>query len=169
MPERNKDRKRITITNVQDLCTALEAEYNLSSSKTPTIKDAAIQLLKENIKATIRAFAAENASIDPNKETTISSCFQYLDLNLKSKIFALYEQHKAAIDGIREKYHLPEITIDSIGKFVKLRNTKAHTGKIAWSDSADLYTPLMALVYACFFTRAGVPKDTIPSVLSQIF
>lgn len=169
LPERNKDRKRVTISNVQDLCTALEAEYNLYSSKTSTTKDAAVQQLKKSIKSTIKAFTAENSNIDPDKETTISSCFQYLDLNLKNKIFALYEQHKTAVDGIRQKYSLPDITIESIGEFVKLRNTKAHTGKIAWSESANLYTALFALVYSCFFARADVPSDTIPQVISRMF
>jgi hypothetical protein len=169
LPKRNKDRNGITITNVQDLCTALEAEYNLSSSKTPTSKDTAIQLLKEGIKTTIKNFAAENDFIDPNKETTIGSCFNYLELNLKSKIFALYGQHKASIDGIRQKHHLPEMTIENISKFVKLRNTRVHTGKIVWGDSAELYTSLMALLYSCFFARAGVPNETIASILPRIF
>lgn len=169
LPQRNKDRNRIHIANVQDLCTALEAEYNSSSSNSPSAKDTTIQQLKDKIKVTIKTFTAENAFIDTNKETTVGSCFQYLDLNLKSKIFALYEQNKTAVDGILQKYSLPEITLESIDKFVKLRNTKIHTGKIVWSDSADLYMSLVVLTYSCFFTRVGVPSESLPSVLSQVF
>lgn len=169
LPERNKDRKGITITNVQDLCTALEAEYNMSSSKEPTAKDTTIRELRKKIKSAVKEFATNDTGIDPNTETTISSCFQYLDLDLKNKIFSLYEKHKAAVDAVRQKYGLPDMTVESIGKFVQLRNTKAHTGRIAWSDSANQYTALFVLAYSCFFARAGVPKENMSTILLQMF
>jgi hypothetical protein len=169
LPVSNKNRKSITSTNVQDLCAALEAEYNVLSSTTPTVRDEAIQQLREKIKETIRDFAVENKCIDTNKETTISSCFKYLDLDLKSKIFMLYKQHETAIDDIMQKYQYPEMTIDNITKFLELRNTKAHVGKTIWNESANLYIPLMALTYACFFARAGVPSEKISSLLLKMF
>lgn len=135
----------------------------------PTTKDVTIEKLKKEIKRTIQTFAAKEENIDPNKETTISSCFNYLDLNLKSKIFELYNQYKGSIDIVREKHDLPELTVESIGVFVKLRNEKTHTGDFKWNDSAKLYTALLALEYYCFFTRAGVPRDKLDEILIEMF
>ena len=85
LPEDNKMVNRISIKNVQDLCTALEVSYHLDD-KRKREKDALIEELKKNIKNTIAEYAKEHNEIDVNKETTISSAFQYLDYTLRQKI-----------------------------------------------------------------------------------
>ena len=92
LPEDNKMVNRISIKNVQDLCTALEVSYQLDD-KRKREKDALVEELKKNIKNTIAEFVKEHNEIDVNKETTISSAFQYLDYTLKQKILTLYNEN----------------------------------------------------------------------------
>jgi hypothetical protein len=118
-----------------------------------------------------KEFTVNNTSIDPNNETAMSSYFQYFDLNLKNKILALYERHKPVIDAVRQTWEkcLPEMNVGSIGQFVKIRNTKEYIGKIVWGGDGDQYPALFALVYACIFSRAGIPDNELTGILSRIF
>ena len=84
LPDNNKRLSSISITNVQDLCTALEREYELKGYESE--KDALIQELKKTIKATIKCFLETYREIDIYKETTINSSFKYLDNTLSGKI-----------------------------------------------------------------------------------
>ena len=88
---------------------------------------------------------------------------------IMTKILTLYADHKDLIDPIIQKWSLPQIDEDSVTKFVKLRNGKTHDGAFSWGDSADIYVPLLALVYVCFFRSAGVPDDVIGVALSYLF
>lgn len=83
LPEDNRKINKISITNVQDLCTALEVAYDWT--KRSKEKDALITELKKNIKRTIAEFTETHAEINIYKETTISSAFQFLDYTLKQK------------------------------------------------------------------------------------
>lgn len=104
--EDNKMVNRISIKNVQDLCTALEVSYQLDD-KRKREKDALIEELKKNIKNTIAEFTKAHNEIDVNKETTMSSAFQYLDYTLKQKILTLYNENSDIVDEIVSKYSLP--------------------------------------------------------------
>ena len=106
LPEDNKMVNRISIKNVQDLCTALEVSYQLDD-KRKREKDALVEELKKNIKNTIAEFVKEHNEIDVNKETTISSAFQYLDYTLKQKILTLYNENSDVVNAIVSKYSLP--------------------------------------------------------------
>ena len=121
LPEDNKMVNRISIKNVQDLCTALEVSYQLDD-KRKREKDALVEELKKNIKNTIAEFVKEHNEIDVNKETTISSAFQYLDYTLKQKILTLYNENSDVVNAIVSKYSLPSVNENSITSFVKLRN-----------------------------------------------
>ncbi|MCL1820397.1 MAG: hypothetical protein FWG36_07060 [Oscillospiraceae bacterium] len=167
LPRSNKNLSRITITNVQDLCTALEVEYNKVKGKPK--KDSAIEELKKEINSTIAHFLDTHTEIDVYNQTTISSAFQYLDYTLKDKIFFLYNENRDIVDSIAKKWSCPELTLESIGSFVKLRNMKTHSGTIEWGDSDKLYLPLFALVYACFFKRMGLPDSDTKRTVAQIF
>lgn len=166
LPEDNKRLSRISITDIQDLCTALEVAYKWE--KRGREKDLLIEELKKNIKSTIADFIASHDEIDVNKETTISSAFQYLDFTLKQKIFTLYKENCDIIDAVVSKWSLPQVNEDNIASFVKLRNNKTHSGTVEWGDSANLYTALLALVYACFFRYIEVPEDIIKRAVLQI-
>ncbi len=167
LPDDNKELNRISITNIQDLCTALEVAYGWSEREKE--KNPLIKLLKVDIKKTISEFCKKHSEIDVHKETTISSAFQYLDYTLKEKILALYAENQECVDPIISKRSLPQIDESSVGAFVKMRNGKTHSGMIDWDDNANLYTALFALMYSCFFTHIGMPKDEIKLALQQLF
>lgn len=167
LPEDNRRTGLISITNVQDLCTALEVAYNWS--KKSKEKDMLIDKLKKNIKNTIAEFVNMHNEIDVYKETTISSAFQYLDYTLKQKILTLYNENSKVVDEIVSKWSLPQVNETSIASFVKLRNNKTHSGTIEWGDNAELYTALLALVYACLLRSVDLSDEIINSVLLQIF
>ena len=61
--------------------------------------------------------------------------------------------------------------IDGIRRvsFVKLRNNKTHSGTVEWGESANIYAPLFAIVYASFFKYIELPDEVIKSTLLQIF
>jgi hypothetical protein len=166
LPDNNKLLKVINVTNVQNLCTALEVEYEYSKEKIE--KDGIIQDIKKHIKKTIKDFAKSHSEIDIHKETTIGSAFQYLDYTTKNKIYFLYENHKDAVDSLVAKWNLPSISIDRIGEFVSLRNQKTHGGTFDWGDNPDTYTPLFALAYACFLSRIGIDENMINNIVKQV-
>lgn len=168
LPENNEMVSRISIKNVQDLCTALEVTYHLDDKRSRE-KDVLIEEIKKNIKKTIADFSKSHNEIDVNKETTISSAFQYLDYTLKQKIFTLYNENREVADAIVSKWVLPQVNEANIASFVKLRNNKTHSGTVEWGDSAKLYAPLLAIVYAGFFKYIGLPDEIIICTLMQIF
>ena len=167
LSKNNNTRNQITITNVQDMCTALEVAYNWNHGKRE--KDKLISSLKEKIKATIRDFSDEHSEIDVNQQTTISSSFQYLDFTLKEKILTLYSENKEIIDSITTKYRMEPLSESTITSFVKLRNGKTHSGRIEWGNCADYFMPLLAIVYSELFKYAGIPEDLIEQLISCHF
>lgn len=171
LPDNNKNTGRISITNVQDLCTALEVAYLWENkcAKKKKKKDELFKDFKGKIDEVIETFETEHPEFNAQNHTTLSCAFQYLSYNARTKILTLYADHKDLIDPIIKKWNLPQIDEESVTKFVKLRNGKTHGGAFSWGDSADIYIPLLALVYACFFRSAGVPDDVIGVALSYLF
>ena len=171
LPDNNKNVGRISITNVQDLCTALEVAYDWDDkrAKQKKIKDNTLKELKEKIDGAIAEFKEDHPELDPNKQTTISKAFEYLSYTAKTRILTLYDENKEFIDPILKKWRLPQINDESVSKFVKLRNGKTHGGAFEWGDSADIYVPLLALVYVCFFKSVDIPDDIIHDALRSLF
>lgn len=167
LPEDNKRVNQVSITNVQDLCTALEVAYDWG--KWSRKKDFLIDELKNNIKETITRFTENHNEIDTYKETTISSAFKYLDYTLKQKILAVYNENCDVVDEIISKWSLPQVDEASVGSFVNLRNKKTHDGIIDWGDNANFYMSLFVLEYASLFSYIGLSKETIKSALLHIF
>ncbi|MBD5532953.1 MAG: hypothetical protein HDQ98_12295 [Lachnospiraceae bacterium] len=168
LPEDNGMISRISIKNVQDLCTALEVAYHLDNKRSRE-KDVLIKELKKHINKTIEEFTKVHKEIDINKETTISSAFQYLDYTLKQKILTLYNENSDVADTIVSKWSLPQVDETNIASFVKLRNNKTHSGTIEWGDGARIYAALFAVVYASFFRYIELPDEIIKSALLRIF
>lgn len=81
----------------------------------------------------------------------------------------LYNENSDIVDEIVSKYSLPSVNENSIASFVKLRNNKTHSGTVEWGESAKIYTPLFAIVYASFFKYIKLPDEVIKSTLLQIF
>lgn len=168
LPDSNKDVKRISITNIQDLCTALEVAYGWNHEKRE--KDQLIEELKSEIKKTIREFSKKHDNeINISSQTNISSSFQYLNYTLREKIYTLYEENKEITDEITYKCGLPDLTFDEISKFVKLRNNKTHSGIIDWGNAAQVYEPLLGLTYTCFCKATGIPDDCINVIIDNLF
>lgn len=150
LPEDNKMVNRISIKNVQDLCTALEVSYHLDD-KRKREKDALIEELKKNIKNTIAEYAKEHNEIDVNKETTISSAFQYLDYTLRQKILTLYNENSDVVNAIVSKYSLPSVNENNIASFVKLRNNKTHSGTVEWGGECKYICSFVCYCLCQFF------------------
>lgn len=167
LPEDNRKINQISITNIQDLCTALEISYEWNKQKRE--KDNLIVELKKKIKDAVKEFTESYPELDPSKQTTISSAFQYLDYTLKQKIITLYNENIDAIDAVISKWSLPKITDTNISSFVNLRNGKTHSGTIEWGENAEIYPALLALVYACLFKHLGIPDEKIERLIQQIF
>lgn len=159
--------KSIFIKDVQNLCSALEVEYKYSDGKKS--KDEIISKLKQEIKDTIGKFTEENPDVDVNKQTTISRSFQYLDYTLKDKILYLYNENQEFVNQVSNKYNSAVIDIESIGKFVNIRNNSLHSGTFNFGEGIELFVPLLALAYACVFKRAGLSDQEITAALSRAF
>lgn len=168
LPDNNHDVDRVYITNIQDLCASLEKayEWECKSGK----KDQLVSDLKEYIHKAIDEFGKKHlGEIDINKQTTIHSCFNYLNFTLKEKIFTLYSNHKIIVDEVSEKWGLPNLTLETIGAFVRIRNKKAHEGLFEWGNEQNIYYPLFALYYICFLEKVGLPDDVIEPSILRIF
>ena len=168
LPDSNKDAKRISITNIQDLCTALEVVYGFRKEKRE--KDQTIEALKKEIKKTIKVFLSEHDNnFDINRQTNISSSFQYLSITSKEKILTLYNEYKEIIDHITDKWRLHNLTYEDIVAFVDLRNNKTHSGIIEMGNAANYYVPLFALVYTSYFKETGISEELISNLLDNLF
>lgn len=167
LPRNNADVYRISITNVQDLCTALEIEYNTNKPRRP--KDALIEELKKSIHETITDFVQDNSKIDIYKSINIASAFKYMDFTLVDKIFTLYGECESVVNGFIAKKSLLPIDESRIRSFVKLRNEKTHSGEINWGDNDKTYTVLLALLYACMLKNVGVDSSIIQQSLANLF
>ena len=100
---------------------------------------------------------------------TVFPYLQNLTGKMKQKIFTLYNENREVADAIVSKWVLPQVNEANIASFVKLRNNKTHSGTVEWGDSAKLYAPLLAIVYAGFFKYIGLPDEIIICTLMQIF
>ncbi len=166
LPESNKGLGRITISNVQALCTALEIEYRAAGYK-PT-KDPQITELKSAIAATIKAFLGTNPGFDVHNKTTISTAYKNLDYSLTERIFHLYSKHEDAVDEIVDCLSAPKITLETIRDFVQLRNAGTHDEGFGWGDNGRLYIPLLALAYLCLLERAGISREVREAEVKRI-
>ena len=166
LPDNNKKKALITITNVQNMCAALEVAY--SNGDRHVGKDAAINDLRKRIKQLIKEYSAENGW-DVYRETNINSCFEYLDYTLANKINELYSENQLLIDCITRKRGLPSVSLEGIRLFTKARNGRSHDGIIDFKNSAEIYMPLLAIVYVEFFRRAEIGNATIQGIVDTLF
>lgn len=167
LPEDNTMLNKVSLTNIQDICTALEVSYERDKRKRDKDKD--IEILKKSIKKTIKEFQRNHSEISVYNQTTISSAFQYLDYTLKDKIYTLYKENNIIIDKIISKWGLPLMTKENISAFVRLRNNKTHSGVFNINDSINLYSALLPLVYICLFKYIGLPDEKIETIILKIF
>lgn len=167
LPEDNRREGLISITNVQDVCTALEVAYDWSRQGKK--KEPLIEELKERINQTITELNQSHDEVDVRQVTTIGSAFKYLNYTLKQKILTLYHENHDAVDAVISKWKLPQVTEERIGSFIKLRDGKTHAGSFDWGENGDFYTVLFSLAYACLFRYIGLPDEQIQLALLCIF
>lgn len=167
LPNDNGRVNSITVSNVQDLCTALEVSYGWE--KRTREKDELIEELKRTIRSSITNFMDEHPDMDVNNDTTIVSAFKYLDYTLKDRIVTLYHENQSVADIVSKKYALPLLSEENIAAFVKLRNGRVHRGKTEWGDSAEIYPVLLAIEYACVLKHIGVSQGTIDALAWRLF
>lgn len=165
LPMDNRKISKVSITNIQDLCTALEAAYPNQKRE----KVALITELKSEIKKTIKAFQQSHSNIDVNNETTLSNCFQHLDFTLRQKVLTMYNDNKDFIDPIISKHSLPLINDDTVKAFVNLRNNKTHGGTFEMNDNVNIYIALLAIVYVQLFKSIGIPNEKIADIIQYFF
>ena len=87
---------------------------------------------------------------------------------MKQKILTLYNENCKVVDEVVLKNFLPQVNEESIDGFVKLRNSKTHSGTVEWGENAKIYKALMAIVYSNLFRYIGIPDDVIQSVLVDL-
>ena len=168
LPDDNRRLGLISITNVQDLCTALEVAYDWD--KKNRNKDKPIKsLCKKAARIAIKELQSEFPDIDLGTETTIKKTFEYLDYNAKSKIYTLYEENQTAVDLVAKKHNWPPLTKERIEKFTSLRNHKTHDGTFDWSNIDEIYPLLYALEYTCALKHAGIQEKTISELIWKLF
>ena len=92
-----------------------------------------------------------------------------MDYTLKQKINTLYNENIDVINAVISKWSLPKLTDTNISSFVKLRNSKTHSGTIEWGENAEIYPALLALVYACLFKHLRITNGKIKLLIQQIF
>lgn len=169
LPVDNRDVNRVSITDIQNICTALEVAYDWQ--KISRGKDELIKELKKDIKKTIKEFLKrkEKEQVDIDKKTTIASAFKYLDYTLKEKILTLYTENAETIDEIIKGNSLPPINYVTVQNFVELRNDKTHAGLVDWDDSANIYYSLLAIIYLCLFKKAELDDETAKKAVKRFF
>lgn len=165
-PEDNRYANRISIVDIQNMCTALEVAYGWGRGKRE--KDPLVQNLKAEIKKVIRKFAKDN-NLSAFDETTINSSFEHLDLMAKQKAFILYQENSEIIDNLTDKYKQPNLDLEAITAFIKLRNNKAHSGVVELDERTRVYHPLFAIVYAAFLRTIGVPEEEVSRIIGFMF
>lgn len=171
LPVDNRDVHRVSITDIQNICTALEVAYDWQ--KISRGKDELIKELKKEIQEKISDFLEkkekEQVYIDIDKKTNIASAFKYLDYTLKEKILTLYTENEETIDEIIKGYSSPPINYETVHNFVKLRDNKTHAGLVDWGDRANIYYSLLAIIYLCLFKKAELDDETAKKAVRRFF
>lgn len=171
LPVDNRDVHRVSITDIQNICTALEVAYDWQ--KISRGKDELIKELKKEIQEKISDFLEkkekEQVYIDIDKKTNIASAFKYLDYTLKEKILTLYTENAETIDEIIKGKSSPPINYETVHNFVKLRDNKTHAGLVDWGDRANIYYSLLAIIYLCLFKKAELDDETAKKAVMRFF
>lgn len=167
LPDDNKSKDKMSLTNIQDMCSALEIAYNRKSEYRKNT--GLLNELKKVIAKAVDEFKENHPDFNPNTQTTVSSAFKYLDMTLKEKIMALYRENEEIIDFIAKKNGLPTLSERAIKDFVDVRNSKTHSGKFEWKSTTESYLQLLALTYAAFFKDLGMPEGQVKGIIRRIF
>lgn len=59
--------------------------------------------------------------------------------------------------------------IHYLKKRMRMKKEQKEQNTVEWGESAKIYTPLFAIVYASFFKYIKLPDEVIKSTLLQIF
>lgn len=165
LPLTNNRVGTISYTDVGDICTSLEIEYNLKGYTTP--QDCVREGLIEKLKETVKAFRNEVKITDTALWDSANNSVKYINLPLKERIIYLWEASLDEIEIIddNKKQKLKE----DIATFIKMRNNITHTGKIEWPENHTVYITLLRTLYFSILVRAGFSSKDAKNIARQKF
>lgn len=163
LPAANDRARQINYTDVGDLCTSLEIEYNLKNYKAPKddIRDSLISELKE----TVTAFQEDAMTSDTELFNSAFGSINNINLPLKERIIYLWEK---SLDEVIDGGKTESIKKDIAG-FVRVRNLITHNGKIEWAENHIIYIRLLRTLYYSILIRAGFSDIDSKSIARQKF
>lgn|GEM_PF-2548884 len=160
LPLTNKDKKRVSYSNVRDMCTAFE--YEFSAGKYSNIKLKCFDELKVKLKETIDEYCSQN-DIDENLRNQMHAPYQHMGVSTKDKIKIIRDEAQKKLYIFNRKELIKrQLSDDEIDSFVKLRNEITH-GKLTseWDDAGKIYTKLFRLIYVVILARIGIPDNEL--------
>ncbi|MDR1665096.1 MAG: hypothetical protein LBR83_09290 [Clostridiales bacterium] len=166
LPKNNKEAKHISYTDVLDICTAFEIEFELSKLKIQS-NDVANNLYIV-LKNAIKEFRKNQVEEADQKDKVFDVAFsniQHINASLADKIYLLYERSLIDLDSVSNN----ELNTNrkSINDFVKLRNNITHSGIVDWGGCGVFFIFLLKILYINMLMRAGLNKNTAVNIAER--
>lgn len=177
LPKRNSDYGMIKYTDVNDLCVALEKEYNLNKyERVETYREESKKLTEK-----LLDFIEKYDCSEPVKDKArniLSGQLKNFNPSLNEKIYTFYDEFYSSMKKIAEPFYKVELDITPtytaddfkamIKKFVGIRNMVSHAG-IIWNEGTKIFYHLQLFVYCSVLKRAGYSIQEIQAILSFPF
>ncbi len=163
LPVSNDRAKFISYTDVGDICTSLEIEYEIKKYKAPT--DDFRNSLVERLQAAVKEYQESENKPDTDLYNSALGSIEHIKLPLKERIIYLWEKSLSDDFNDDEKANIKS----DIEKFVKMRNRITHTGKIEWGDNRITYIRLLRTLYYCILIRAKFSDKNAKIIAKQKF
>ncbi len=163
LPSSNERAKLISYTDVGDICTSLEIEYDIKEYAAPidATRNSLIKQLKKSVKEHRKSESNPSASLYDSAYGAIKD----INLPLKERIIFLWEKSSNNNTADDEKTNIK----NDIRKFVDMRNSITHTGEIEWSDNYITYIKLLRTLYYCILIRADFSDESAKKIAQQKF
>lgn len=172
LPKNNEDINSVDYNVVKNVCTSLEFEYDKSDINKIKIKQ--LNPLIKSVKQIVEDFKIQNNEwFDERLNNYIIGNINHWQMPATKQFLLLYENNKDQLldlcfgNGFRKDI---EVSEDSIGVFVKLRNDITHGDKPPITqDDANFCYIMMALIYCSLLTRADLDKKDIKAIIDKMF
>jgi len=187
LPENNSVTNRVTYTDVYDLCTAFEVEFekckeSLLEEQGNLEEAKMMSALREHLKSTIKEFRDNNRFKDtllPQKPSKVEkeqycnlfsmafNSISHIDLSLKEKIFLFFKRTLNDPDKI-PKEKLSEKR-NRIATVVDFRNDSTHKGEIGWGECEKAFKPLCGILYINILINAELEKNVAIKLADKLW
>lgn len=163
LPNDIRDRSFISYTQIVDICSAIEVEYNLGCK--PEI-DMELKEKSRYLAHKINEFidlVDVEAHLKQKAKSVIGATLKNYRPSLREKIEFLYNSYKDRLRAISTAHHwIPsfsdEIFYEHIKLFTVMRHSTAHQ-TMNWNGGQIIYTHVMMLIYFSIFERANISED----------